>query len=60
MKLLILALKLAFAHHTFKCGWNKTCYTSKEICLKGECVPICVDDVDCPTGDICHRKYKVF
>ncbi len=47
------------SHHQFPCGQDKLCYTETEICLRGNCVPICVDDADCEQGDICHEKHKV-
>lgn len=54
-----LLLGLTFGDHMFKCGDTKACYSATEVCLKGECVPTCVDDKDCPDGHTCHATYKV-
>ena len=35
------------------------CYTKTEVCVQGECVPICENDSNCPEGEICHEKDKV-
>ena len=57
--LFILNLSFTNAHHMFKCTSTNACYTATEVCVKGECVPSCVDDKSCEEGFICHSKYKV-
>ena len=57
--LFILDLSFTNAHHMFKCTSTNACYTATEVCVKGECVPSCVDDTSCEEGFICHSKYKV-
>ena len=47
------------AHHKFKCGYGKRCYTSNEICVQGNCVPKCDSNNDCEEGEYCYEKYKV-
>ena len=59
---LLLCPFYVLAHHQFNCGRGyglKKCYTKTEVCVKGECLPICKTNKDCPEGEICHEKYKV-
>ena len=60
-KILLFTLNLSFtnAHHMFKCASTNACYTGTEVCVKGQCVPSCVDDESCEEGFVCHSKYKV-
>ena len=55
----ILVLKLSFvsAHHMIQCANSKECYAATEVCVNGECAPICVDDNSCPSGFVCN-SYK--
>ena len=52
-------LSFTNAHHMFKCASTNACYTSTEVCVKGQCVPSCIDDKSCEEGFVCHSKYKV-
>ena len=47
------------AHHKFRCGQYNACYSISEVCIKGECELICVDDESCQEGFICDSKNKV-
>ena len=60
-KIILFTLNLSFtnAHHMFKCASTNACYTSTEVCVKGQCVPSCIDDKSCEEGFVCHSKYKV-
>ena len=61
-KTVLFILNLSFttnAHHMFKCDSTNACYTGTEVCVKGQCVPSCVDDKSCEEGFVCHSKYKV-
>ena len=41
-----------------RCTNGKECYAATEVCVHGECVPICVDDNSCPNGFICDAYKK--
>lgn len=41
-----------------RCTNGKECYSATEVCVHGECVPICVDDNSCPNGFICDAYKK--
>ena len=52
--LFILNLSFANANQTFKCTSTNDCYTETEVCVKGQCIPSCVDDKSCEEGQYCH------
>ena len=56
--ILVLKLSLVSAHHMIQCTSGKECYAATEVCVHGECVPICVDDNSCPNGFICDAYKK--